>query len=164
MTDIEFACKAEFAETEKTLRSELAGVLAKSTLDVVNNANNNITQQQYVMAEQLRQLESAAEARVQSDAVAARMALANAEQIMSHENVKELNRVMELHHQTFNRKKLFMKKCSNASAKRGNSFSTYRCSTRLESKKSPFNKPNLLLVPPPSRQLVAFVSEKDRFS
>ena len=110
-TGIESAYKAEFAETEKTLRSELAEAPAKSTLEVVNIANNNITLQQHVMAQELRQLDSAAELGVQSDAVAARMALANAEQIMSHENVKELNRVMELHHQTFNRKNLFMKKC-----------------------------------------------------
>ena len=60
-TYIEFAYKAEFAETEKTLRSELAEALAKSTLDVVNIANNNITQQQKAMAEKLRRLESAAE-------------------------------------------------------------------------------------------------------
>ena len=58
-------------------------------------------QQQNVMAEKLTQLESAAEVRVQSDAVAVRRALANAEQIMSHENAKELKRVVELHHQTF---------------------------------------------------------------
>ena len=40
-------------------------------------------QQQRAMAEALRQLENAVEVSVQSDAAAARMALANAEQIMS---------------------------------------------------------------------------------
>ena len=98
---IEFAYKSEFAETEKLLRSELAEALAKSTLDVMSIAKNNILQQQRAMAEKLKQLESAAEVRVQSDAVAARLALANAEQIMFQENAKELRRVVDLHHQTF---------------------------------------------------------------
>ena len=40
-TDIEFAYKAEFAETEKTLMSELAEALAKSTLDSAKIAKNN---------------------------------------------------------------------------------------------------------------------------
>ena len=50
-TDREYAYKAGCAEKEKILRSELAEVLAKSTLDGVNIANNDIAHQQNVMAE-----------------------------------------------------------------------------------------------------------------
>ena len=57
-------------------------------LDVMITANESIMQQKLAMAETLRQLEHAAEVGVQSDAAAARMALANAEQIMFQENAK----------------------------------------------------------------------------
>ena len=40
------------------------------------------------MAETLKQLEDTAEVSVQSDTAAARMALANADQVMSEENAK----------------------------------------------------------------------------
>ena len=62
---------------------------------------NNIVQQPREMAEKLKELESAAEVLVRSDVVAARLALANAEQIMFQENAKELKRVVDLHHQTY---------------------------------------------------------------
>ena len=58
-------------------------------------------QQQRAMVETLKQLEDTSEVRVQSDAAAARMALANAEQIMFQENAKELRRIVDLHHRTF---------------------------------------------------------------
>ena len=90
-----------FAATETILRSELAEALAKSILDVMDTANENIMQQQLAMAEALTQLEDTAEVRAQSDAAAARMALANAEQVMSQENAKELRRIVDLHHRTF---------------------------------------------------------------
>ena len=78
----------KFAERETALRSELAEALAKSTLDVMSIANENIMQQQRAMAETLKQLEDTAEVLFQSDTAAARMALANAEQLMSQENCK----------------------------------------------------------------------------
>ena len=53
------------------------------------------------MAATLRQLEGTAEVRVQSDVAAARMALANAEQVMFQENAKGLRRIVDLHHRTF---------------------------------------------------------------
>ena len=58
-------------------------------------------QQQRAMAETLKQLEDTTEVHVQSDVAAARMALANAEQVMSQENAKELRRIVDLHHRTF---------------------------------------------------------------
>ena len=70
-------------------------------MDVMSLANDNSLQQQHAMAEKLKQLEGAAEVRVQSDAVAARLTLANAEQIMFQENAKQLRRVVDLHHQIF---------------------------------------------------------------
>ena len=78
----------------------MAEALAKSTLDVTSIAKDIILQQQRAMVEKSTQLESAVEVRVQSDAVAARLALANAEHIMFQENAKELKRGVDLHHQT----------------------------------------------------------------
>ena len=77
-TGVDSVNKTEFAEREKALRSGLAEALAKSTLDVMSIAKENIMQQQRAMAEALKQLEDTAEVRVQSDTAVARMGLANA--------------------------------------------------------------------------------------
>ena len=154
----------EFAERDKTLRSDFAEALAKSTLDVMSIANENIMQQQRAMAETLRQIGDTAEVRVQSDAAAARMALANAEQVMSEENVKELGRIVDLHHRTFAAREAIYEEKFKVHSQAWDHFRHLRNIMRVESKKSPLNEPNLLLVPPPSRQLVAFGSKKDKFS
>ena len=105
---IESAYTSEFAETEQILRSELVEALAKSILDVIFIASENIMQQQRAMAETLRQLDNAIDVRVQSDAVAARLALANAEQIMFQENAKELRRVVDLHFPNIHRERSYL--------------------------------------------------------
>ena len=56
-TGIESAYKTEFAETETIIRSELVEALAKSTLDVMSTANDNILQQQRAMLEKSKQVE-----------------------------------------------------------------------------------------------------------
>ena len=73
-------------------------------LDVVNIASENILQQRLGMSERMKQLEAAVEVPVQSDAVAAKLALANAEQIMIHEHAREMKRVVDLHHKTYTAK------------------------------------------------------------
>ena len=74
-TGVDSVNKTEFAEREKAPRSGLAEALAKSTLDVISKAKENIMQQQRAMAETLEQLEDTAEIRVQSDTAVARRGL-----------------------------------------------------------------------------------------
>ena len=55
----------------------------------MNIANENIVQQQVAMIERKRQLEAAADVRVQRDAAAAKLAFTNAEQVMIQEHARE---------------------------------------------------------------------------
>ena len=77
-TGVDSVNKTEFAERAKALRSGLAEALAKSTLDVMSIAKENIMQQQRAMAETLKQVEDTAEVCFHSDTAVARMGLANA--------------------------------------------------------------------------------------
>ena len=74
-TGVDSVTKTEFVQRAKALRSGLAEALAKSTLDVMSKAKENMMQQQRAMAEALEQLEDTAEVRVQSDTAVARRGL-----------------------------------------------------------------------------------------
>ena len=163
-TGVDSVNKTEFAERAKALRSGLAEALAKSTLDVMSKAKENIMQQERAMAETLEQLEDTAEVRVQSDTAAARMALANAEQVMSQENAKELRRIVDLHHRTFAAREAIYEEKFKVHSQARDQFQHLQKYLESGSKKSPLDEPNLLLVPPQLMQRMVTVNKKERLS